>query len=711
MQENTKNSRWMVVLTILAVLAWVGSPLLTRSGAQVSFTQGSPPTLLQTTLRGNALGTVAPGGSAEYKSELDGSRKIEIQISSINLPAGTVLDVFINQTLIGRITVSTAQKGELVLRSDRGDNFSAIHYGDVLTIRQGSAIVLSGAFGASGSPLPSISPIIIPFPLPTSGCTNGPFFATLNGATTGGGVPRGFVQFGNGSSSGNQLRIFVRFLNLPEGTTLNVFVGDTNVGQVTLRQNGNAEFFTNTTVNITSGTTITLRNGSTTILSGTFFCVGIRPLPSPIFTGSPTPRISPTVTPTPSVTPNQARFFDARLRGGEVVSAVDTRARGAAAVLLNGDESQIQVFASFFGLSSNQTTASINCPALPGQNAAVTFNLGTIGGTSSFFGTNGFFPIRTFSVTPEQVGQLRAGLCYVVIGSQNYPNGEIRGQLRVKRIGGDFEGDGKSEMAVFRPGNGVWYFQNSSDNRFHAEQFGAAGDKPVAGDYDGDGLGDKAVFRAVGGTGIWYVQRSSDAAVTAEQWGMSSDKPVVGDYDGDGRNDLAVYRPSNGVWYINRSSDGTMRAMQWGLSDDIPVTGDYDGDGRADIAVFRPSNGVWYVNRSSDGAMRAMQWGLSDDIPQIGDFDGDGLTDITVFRPSNGVWYINRSSDGAMRAMQFGMAGDVPVAGEFDADGKTDIAVFRPSNGYWYIIRSETGSFLAAQFGQNGDRPATADIP
>lgn len=283
----------------------------------------------------------------------------------------------------------------------------------------------------------------------------------------------------------------------------------------------------------------------------------------------------------------------------------------------------------------------------------------------------------------------------------NQTGGDFTGTLALQPA--DFDGDGETDLAVWRPADGNWHITRSETGQYSSMQFGGAsfGDVAVPGNYDGDDNVDAAVYR----NGTWYILNSSDSQVQIRQLGVATDKPIPGDYDGDGKTDIAVWRPSTGVWYIYRSSDGTYDIRQFGLDGDIPIAGDYDSDGKSDLTIWRPSTGVWYIQKSSDAGTSVLQFGSNGDVPLTGDFDGDKINDIAVFRPQTGVWYILRSSDSAYTIVQWGVADDMPVAGDYDRDGKTDIAVFRKSEGNWYILRSSDNSVIVRRFGMDGDVP------
>ena len=260
----------------------------------------------------------------------------------------------------------------------------------------------------------------------------------------------------------------------------------------------------------------------------------------------------------------------------------------------------------------------------------------------------------------------------------------------------DFDGDGKGDLSVFRPGTGIWYIRQSLNGALRAHTLGNNLDRTAPGDYDGDGRTDVAVFQP--GDGTWRVLQSSNNNLIMQSFGTSGDVPVARDYDGDGKTDFAVFRPGIGFWFILESANNTLRAQQFGISTDRPVPADYDGDLKAEVAVFR--NGIWYVQRSTDGAIVINQFGISSDRTVAADYDGDGKADIAVYRPSNGTWYSQQSSQG-FKATQFGLATDVPAPADYDGDSKADIGVYR--NGVWYLILSGSNSFRSEQFGIAGD--------
>ena len=263
----------------------------------------------------------------------------------------------------------------------------------------------------------------------------------------------------------------------------------------------------------------------------------------------------------------------------------------------------------------------------------------------------------------------------------------------------DFTNDGRAELAVFRPGEGNWYQRNSANGTSSAETWGIASDSLAPADYDGDGRTDVAIFRS----GQWWIHLSSNGSVRTDNFGTAGDLPRPGDFDGDGIADVAVFRPSNGTWYWLRSSDRGFGAIPWGANGDAPVLGDFDGDGLTDVTVFRA--GDWYQLLTATGnEFRLTRFGLSGDIPVAGDYDGDSKTDIAVFR--GGVWYVLQSSNGQVRVQQWGAGSDRPVTADYDNDGKNDLAVYR--GGVWWIMFSGNGSNTAIQYGISGDVPIPA---
>ncbi len=270
---------------------------------------------------------------------------------------------------------------------------------------------------------------------------------------------------------------------------------------------------------------------------------------------------------------------------------------------------------------------------------------------------------------------------------------------QVDKLGsGDYDGDLKADLSVWRSSTSRWYSFESTSS---APRWGRAGDVPLNGDFSGDGFADVAVWRP--SNGGWYVHGHG-----TYRWGISTDIPVPGDYDGNGVTDVAVWRPSNGTWYVQGQF-----TQRWGAANgfpnpadfDVPAPADYDGDGKVDLAVFRNSTRSWRIRYSSGKSPTATYWGAPGDLPVPADYDGDGQDDIAVWRNSNRTWYIIGSRDGQKRVQRWGAQGDIPQPADYDGDGRTDIAVWRPSTGYWHIIQSQNNQVVSRRWGISGDTP------
>lgn len=187
-------------------------------------------------------------------------------------------------------------------------------------------------------------------------------------------------------------------------------------------------------------------------------------------------------------------------------------------------------------------------------------------------------------------------------GSFNNPNGNItyvpfgmrygdQADQVDKPIIGDVDGDGKADFRVQRRADitigtlnqpGIIYTLTATGNLSY-DYFGQAGDRTLPGDYDGDGKTDIALARGFNispGVTTWYIRYTGGAPDTQFQWGAGNlDQGAQGDYDGDGITDPTVYRRGGeNSYYVLRSSDKAMQVFHWGTvgpnncySCDIPV--------------------------------------------------------------------------------------------------------------------------------------------
>ena len=278
---------------------------------------------------------------------------------------------------------------------------------------------------------------------------------------------------------------------------------------------------------------------------------------------------------------------------------------------------------------------------------------------------------------------------------------------------GDFNGDALVDIGTYNRDTGRWAVALSNLKGFGSvtewlTNFGNSTDwLYVNGDFNGDGKTDIAIFNQQ--SGQWHVQ-TSDGAGFIDQglWATFANAtnlsvPITGDFNGDGVSDGGVYYRSNGQvrWALSNKS-GFDSVSTWSstfpYSDQAqPFSGDFNGDGLIDIGVFVDGNLSFAVSSGTDFITRS-GWSINfgaDKTPVVSDFNNDGLTDIGAFTKDSGRWQVYHSTgDGFVSGgdwlNDFGQGEyNTVYALDFNADGLTDASAFNNSTFSWQRLAAQ----------------------
>ncbi|MBK7928045.1 MAG: hypothetical protein IPJ98_11330 [Bryobacterales bacterium] len=209
---------------------------------------------LRTSLAGGPIRGVVPDGHADFKLRPSrGSMAFSVEVEDVQLPTGTRLDILVNGAYVGQMAVSgpPAMGAELELNTQDGAQVPALKAGDVIEVRAGSAVLLSGVLQTTPL-IDSLrnSPPRSTVPAASAGASlpqlTGQEPARLRTPLTGGALaglqPSGHLDFRTDSARGfTRLSVEVEDVNLPAGTVLQVEIEGRVVTTFRLGPGGFAE--------------------------------------------------------------------------------------------------------------------------------------------------------------------------------------------------------------------------------------------------------------------------------------------------------------------------------------------------------------------------------------------------------------------------------------------------------------------------------------
>jgi len=342
--------------------------------------------------------------------------------------------------------------------------------------------------------------------------------------------------------------------------------------------------------------------------------------------------------------------------------------------------------------------------------------------TTSTCAWNGMSYAPWITVSSSGTGTGTATLSYTANGlTARTGNVYIGGQLVTvsQAAGTGVVTPNPSKVGVLQTANGTWALDSNGSGVFDAGDrsfsfLADPGDIAVVGDWTGDGKSKVGVYR----NGFWILDMNNNGVWDGPNvdrfiglGGVAGDVPVVGDWNGDGRTKVGIYR--HGFWILDTNGNGVYDVGDQligfgGNAGEQPVVGDWNGDGRTKVGYLY--NGTWVLDYNGNGVYDFADKIYSfpyaaGDRAVVGDWNGSHTTKIGVFR--GGFWILDYNGNGVWDGVSGGdrfsgfggNAGEIPIVGDWNGDGKTKIGIY--VRGFWVLDYNGNGQYDGTGAGQD----------
>jgi hypothetical protein len=269
---------------------------------------------------------------------------------------------------------------------------------------------------------------------------------------------------------------------------------------------------------------------------------------------------------------------------------------------------------------------------------------------------------------------------------------------------GDFNGDGKTDLVYIYPGGYIDTFLSKGNGTYEEKSelvesgFNSTGGTWEVGDFNGDGKTDLAYILPGGYIDTFLSKGNGTYEETIEhvkEFDSTTGRWFTGDFNGDGKTDLAYIYPGGYIDTFLSKGNGTYEEKQELIEKEFNstsgqwFTGDFNGDGKTDLAYIYPGGYIDTFLSKGNGTYEEKSELIEKEFNTIsgqwlvGDFNDDGKADLVYVYPGGYIdTFLSKGNGTYEEAIEhlkeFDSTSGRWRTGDVNGDGKTDLMYTYP---------------------------------